>query len=159
MEYMPSGPLGKEQALAKFNDTLEPSHTSGDSHSFAILRWPHSEVIGLYRMDFERFSAAYAHSMVMDRSTWGTGMAKEAYNLILSFAFDMHGIHRVWSAVSTANERARKLVTKSGLKEVGEISEYAPRIAGWMDCMVYSCTQQEWRAHVEKEGIRTTLLR
>ncbi|MEJ8632158.1 GNAT family protein [Streptomyces sp. MS2.AVA.5] len=144
MRHMTSGALSEQQALEKFGNMIRPNVHLRRSYPLTILQREGREPIGTYSIDFERHSGVYTHSMVIDRSRWNTGLATEAYRLLLTFAFSGHKINRVWTACDIENDSAKRMLARVGLSKVGTIAEYAPRGDGWVDCDIYSLVARSW---------------
>lgn len=148
MEYMSVPPMTLEEAAETFDKMMQPNDYVRQSYRFTIVRQVDNAVVGTFGLDVERFASAYPHSMVMHRDTWGTGLATEAYHLLLRFAFDDLGVTRAWTACVTGNERVKRLVLGMGYTQFGMIREYFRREGQPVDCDVYSYLERDWRAHV-----------
>lgn len=74
----------------------------------------------------------------------GRGLLREALSVLLPFAFDRLGFHRIDSACIPENWPSRHLLRRMGFLEIGEAPRYL-RIAG------------EWRDHVLHVALRETL--
>jgi RimJ/RimL family protein N-acetyltransferase len=65
---------------------------------------------------FRNFHADAAEVSIVlgEPSSWGQGLATEAMQLLLAFAFGPLGLHRVWLIVRADNERAVRLFSRVG---------------------------------------------
>lgn len=94
----------------------------------------------------------------IDREHAGHGYVPEAVVLVLRFAFEELGLHRVEAAIVPRNVRSRRVAEKLGLREEG-ISERFLQIRGvWEDHVRYAITSEEW-AQRREELERTFLAR
>jgi RimJ/RimL family protein N-acetyltransferase len=151
MRFVPVAPRTEEEVAAAFDALLRPDPFARRSHRFAIVRRHDDVLAGTIAIDFERFSSAFTHSMVLHRDCWGRGIASEAYDLLLAFAFEDHGVHRVWGAVATDNDAAQRWIKRVGLTRCGTINEFFRGDDGrTMDIDIYSCLDREWRAHAHR---------
>jgi len=74
----------------------------------------------------------------------GRGHATRAVRLILRFAFEHAGLHRVQPAVIPRNERSIRVVERVGFRREGRAAKYL-RINGvWEDHDIYALTAEDW---------------
>jgi ribosomal-protein-alanine N-acetyltransferase len=86
----------------------------------------------------------------IDESHAGRGYVPEAVAVVLRFAFEDLGLHRVEAAVVPRNARSRRVVEKLGLRPEG-ISERFLQIRGvWEDHVRYAITTEEWAARKDE---------
>lgn len=99
------------------------SKESTENRHFAIVD-EQDEYIGtisLKEIDFQHRKAEYAISM---REKWhGTGVAKEATEMLLSYAFEELNLHRIYLNVLSDNIRAIKFYEKCGFHFEGEFKD------------------------------------
>lgn len=143
------GPMSREQASAAFESLLCPDPFVRRSWRFAIVRAADDALLGTIGIDFERFTTAYTHSMVMHREAWGCGFASEAYRHVLAFAFGKHQIKRIWTACSVENYEGRRLIERVGFDRYGTIREYLWSGKLAMDCHTYSLLARDWYGQTE----------
>jgi ribosomal-protein-alanine N-acetyltransferase len=75
----------------------------------------------------------------------GRGHATAAVGLVLRFAFEVAGLHRVQPAIMPRNVRSRRVVEKCGFRHEGVALRYL-RINGvWEDHDMYAMTAEDWR--------------
>lgn len=75
----------------------------------------------------------------------GHGYGSRTYDTILSLMFDQWGMHRVWLAVLSTNERARRLYEKKGFVEEGRYREAVFRNGAFVDYVIMSVLEHEYR--------------
>jgi [ribosomal protein S5]-alanine N-acetyltransferase len=90
----------------------------------------------------------------IDHAYAGHGLVPEAMALILRFAFDDLGLHRVEAAIVPRNAASVRVAQKLGLREEG-LAERFLQIAGvWEDHVRYAITAEEWevrRTEIEEQ--------
>jgi RimJ/RimL family protein N-acetyltransferase len=148
VHHMAMRPKTEEQMTAALESLVAPDPHVRHSDRFAIVRRSDDVVLGTHGIDFERFSSAYTHTMVLHRDSWGMGLATEARRLLLAYAFEDVGVHRVWSACAVDNDRARKLIERTGGVWFGIAREFFRRDGVASDCHLFSCLDHEWRRHL-----------
>jgi RimJ/RimL family protein N-acetyltransferase len=105
-----------------------------------------SELIGMVGLgiDSERHgSAGIGYGISPNR--WGHGYATEAAQLIVGFAFDALGLHRVWASHHPDNIASRKVLEKVGLREEGRRRDDGFVGGVWYDSVMCSILEDEWR--------------
>ena len=69
-------------------------------------------------IDYVNRTAA-SHVLIGEREFWGKGLATEAYRLLLAYAFNELGLHRIEAKVLESNVASRKMHAKCGYVEEG----------------------------------------
>lgn len=77
--------------------------------------------LALLDVDFDNETAGFRIALSPDRT--GQGLGTEATRLLLSYAFDRVGLHRVQLEVFDFNERAIRSYRKSGFVEEGRLRQ------------------------------------
>jgi ribosomal-protein-alanine N-acetyltransferase len=103
------------------------------------------------------FQQAYIGYWV-DEELAGRGLAPEAVVIVLRYAFEELGLHRVEIAIVPRNLPSRRVVDKLGLREEGIAVGFLEIDGRWEDHVRYAVTSEEWdERHVEL--VRTWLKR
>ena len=76
----------------------------------------------------------------------GRGHATQAVQLLLRFAFEQLGLHRVQAAVLERNRASIRVLEKSGFRFEGVARSYLEIDGVWEDHRTYAITREEWRA-------------
>jgi [ribosomal protein S5]-alanine N-acetyltransferase len=81
----------------------------------------------------------------IDHASGSRGHATTAVRLVLAFAFEHAGLHRVQPAIIPRNARSVRVARKAGFRLEGRADRYL-RINGvWEDHDIYAMTSEEWR--------------
>lgn len=80
----------------------------------------------------------------VDRALAGNGLAPEATVVVLRFAFEELGLHRVEVAIVPRNTASRRVVEKLDLREEGVALRYLEIDGVWEDHVRYAITTEEW---------------
>ena len=76
----------------------------------------------------------------------GRGLATEAVNAALGYAFATMGMHRMFAAVDTRNERSWKLMERIGMRREAHFVHANLEGDGWIDDYTYAMLETEWHA-------------
>jgi ribosomal-protein-alanine N-acetyltransferase len=74
------------------------------------------------------------------------GHATAAVGLVLQFAFEVAGLHRVQPAIMPRNARSKRVVEKCGFRHEGVALRYLKINGVWEDHDLYALTVEDWRA-------------
>ena len=80
----------------------------------------------------------------VDRDMAGKGFAPEATVMVLRFAFEELGLHRVEIAIVPRNQASRRVVEKLGIREESVALRYLEIDGRWEDHVRYAVTSEEW---------------
>jgi RimJ/RimL family protein N-acetyltransferase len=99
----------------------------------------------LFRVDTRSRSAELGIA-VGDKEFWGQGYGGEAIELLLAYAFEHLGLHRVYLRFIDFNARGRRCYERCGFREEGRLREAVFVRGRWHDEVVMGILEQEWRA-------------
>jgi ribosomal-protein-alanine N-acetyltransferase len=74
------------------------------------------------------------------------GHATAAVRLVLQFAFEVAGLHRIQPAIMPRNARSKRVVEKCGFRHEGVALRYLKINGVWEDHDLYALTVEDWRA-------------
>jgi [ribosomal protein S5]-alanine N-acetyltransferase len=74
------------------------------------------------------------------------GHATTAVTLVLRFAFEVAGLHRIQPAIMPRNARSKRVVEKCGFRHEGVALRYLKINDVWEDHDLYAMTVEDWRA-------------
>lgn len=77
----------------------------------------------------------------------GSGHATTAVGLVIAFAFEHAGLHRVQPAIMPRNVRSRRVVEKNGFRREGCAERYLQIDGVWEDHDIFAITAEEWPAN------------
>ena len=118
---------------------------AAEPHGWAIVA--EARCIGLARLhslDETHRRARYAIG-IFDPAAWGQGCGTEATRLVLRYAFETLGLHRVDLRVIAYNERAIACYTKCGFRREGVEREGAWIGGQWHSDVMMSILEHEYR--------------
>lgn len=100
----------------------------------------------LFHVDLRHRSAELG-IVIGDKNFWGRGYGTDSVALLLAYAFDHLGLHRVMLRHLVINTRGHHAYIKCGFREEGRLREAAWLHGRWHDDMLMSILEHEWRAH------------
>ena len=81
----------------------------------------------------------------IDEPCAGHGYMPEAVAVVLRFAFDQLGLHRVEAAIVPRNAASRRVAEKLGLREEGTAQRFLQIRGVYEDHIRYAITLEEWQ--------------
>ena len=80
----------------------------------------------------------------VDRACAGNSLAPESVVVVMRFAFEELGLHRLEIAIVPRNRPSRRVVEKLALREEGVALRYLEIDGRWEDHVRYAITAEEW---------------
>ena len=81
----------------------------------------------------------------IDEAANGRGHCSRAVELVVRFAFEHAGLHRVQPAIMPRNDRSKRVVEKVGFRREGLAVRYLEIAGVWEDHELFAMTVEEWR--------------
>jgi ribosomal-protein-alanine N-acetyltransferase len=115
-------------------------------YAFGIFLRKSDELVGwvslsnISRGGWQNATLGYA----VDEGHNRRGIATEAVRLVVGFAFEHGGLHRVQAAIMPRNARSIRVVEKAGFRFEGVAERYLQIDGVWEDHSIYAVTKEEW---------------
>ena len=77
---------------------------------------------------------------------WGTGVFEESARLVMEFAFDTLGVHRLEARCATRNGRGNGALLKVGAVQEGVLRKSFLKDGEYLDQALYALVEDDWRA-------------
>src|SRR5262245_59683709 len=77
---------------------------------------------------------------------WGTGIFRDGASLVLKFAFDTLGVHRLEARAALRNGRGNGALRKIGAVQEGVLRKSFLRNGEYLDQALYAIVDEDWRA-------------
>lgn len=110
--------------------------------------------IGLHNINWIRRSAVTG-TIIGEGRDRDRGFGHEAKSLLLAFAFNELGLHRIESHVRITNERSLAYLDRCGYKREGVMRDAHFFDGQWVDVILLSILEHEWRATQKQSSART----
>lgn len=101
------------------------------SRTFAIVL--DGKVIGTVNLEIDAGGGSAMLGYAIGRRYWGRGLATEAAEAVLAWAFGAWGLDRVWASTSAGNVQSQRVLAKLGMCPQPSTSE-----------PVFAITSSEW---------------
>ena len=95
------------------------------------------------------FQSCYVGYWIDERHA-GNGYTPEALAIILKYAFEELGLHRVQVAIIPRNASSRRVVEKLSLRDEGIAKRYLEINGEWEDHIRFAITSEEWDERKEE---------
>lgn len=82
--------------------------------------------------------------VIFNKDYWSQGYGTESIQLILKYAFEILGLHKVYLNLVAYNERAGKAYQKVGFKEIGRRKEHRYSYGKYHDMIEMELMRSEW---------------
>ena len=121
--------------------------TASGEHHFAIeADGRYIGFVGLKVNDEEQ--SAHYRIGIANPDYWGRGYGTEVARLVLRYAFETLGLHRVHLKVAAYNVRARRCYEKSGFRVEGILRQSFQVDCEWQDDVLMAILREEWECMV-----------
>jgi len=86
---------------------------------------------------------------LLHRDYWGRGYIPEAARAFLAFGFEELGLHRIIARCNPLNTASERVMQKLGMQREGLLRESAFMKGCWIDLLLYSILEWEWKERRE----------
>ena len=145
MTHQTSGALLPKSQAALEELVRGWSQDSPSQAAFAIERLSDEALLGIVNLWGLGPTSRYATLAVMlGKPFWSQGYGGEALRLLLTFAFDELGLHRIQLTVNADNERAVRAYERAGFVVEGRARDAYYRAGGWRDMLWMGVLEHEF---------------
>jgi len=148
----PWDPLRDESFYTEAGQRLEldldqRAWSAGGAYAFAVLDVDEGDCLigrvalaNVVRGPWQNATLGYW----IDHRVGGRGHAVRAVRLVLGFAFEQAGLHRVQPAIIPRNRRSVRVAEKVGFRLEGRALRYLKINGVWEDHDIYALTAEDW---------------
>ncbi len=128
---------------------------NGNYVCFAVVPDGMSTAVGLFQLRaLEPGFSTAEWGFAIGSGFWGTGVFAESARLVLGFAFETAGVHRLEARASIANGRGNGALRKVGAVQEGVLRRSFLRGGTHHDQLLWSILADDWRAQRADQGPR-----
>ena len=141
-----SPPPTTVEGFEKFIAWTLRQRTAGTYACFAVTLKGSDTAIGIFQMrEMEPGFATGEWGFAIGSPFWGTGVFKEAAELVLEFAFETVGVHRLEARSAVRNGRGNGALRKLGAVQEGLLRKSFLRNGEYLDQVLYAIVDDDWR--------------
>jgi RimJ/RimL family protein N-acetyltransferase len=130
----------------RFITWAQRERMAGQYVCFAIVPHGMDTAVGLFQMRAHDSGFGTAEwGFAMGSPFWGSGIFVEGARLMLDFAFDIVGVHRLEARAAVANGRGNGALRKIGAVQEGVLRRSFHRHGTYHDQVLWSILADDWR--------------
>jgi ribosomal-protein-alanine N-acetyltransferase len=140
VRFVPLGPLSAAQAVDYVEQLMsEAARNPRDGYTLALVERSTGEVVGSVALGIDsRVHRRAEIGYILRRDRWGRGYATEAANLVIDFAIQQLGMHRVWAVCDPENPASVRVLEKCGMQCEGRLRDDLLVHGSWRDSLLYA---------------------
>jgi ribosomal-protein-alanine N-acetyltransferase len=120
---------------------------AGNYACFAVVPHGMDTAIGIFQVrQLEPDFATAEWGFAIGSAFWGSGMFTDAARLVVDFAFDIIGAHRLEARAAIANGRGNGALRKVGAVQEGILRKAFLRNGEYLDQVLWTILDEDWRA-------------
>ena len=145
-----SPPPTTVEGFGKFIAWTIRQRTAGTYACFAVTLKGSDTAIGIFQMrEMEPGFGTGEWGFAIGSPFWGTGVFQEAAELVLAFAFETVGVHRLEARSAVRNGRGNSALRKLGAVQEGLLRKSFLRNGEYLDQVLYGIVDEDWRSSRE----------
>jgi ribosomal-protein-alanine N-acetyltransferase len=142
-----SPPPSTVEGFERFIGWAQRQRAAGTYACYAVTVRGFDTAIGIFQVrEFEPGFTTAEWGFALGSPFWGTGVFQEAADLVLEFAFDTVGVHRLEARAAVLNGRGNGALRKIGAVQEGILRKSFLRNGEYLDQVLYGIVEDEWRA-------------
>jgi len=121
--------------------------TAGTYACFAVTLQGFDTAIGIFQIrETEPGFGTAEWGFAVGSAFWGTGVFQQGAELMLEFAFNTVGVHRLEARAAVLNGRGNGALLKMGAVQEGILRKSFQRDGRFLDQVLYAILEDDWRA-------------
>lgn len=135
------------EGFENFIAWTQRQRSAGAYACFAVTLKGYDTAIGLFQLhELEPGFATAEWGFAIGSAFWGTGVFKASADLVLEFAFETLGVHRLEARAALRNGRGIGALRKTGAVQEGVLRKSFLRNGEYLDQALYAILSDDWRA-------------
>ena len=120
--------------------------TAGSYACFAVTVGGTDTAIGIFQLrQLEPGFGSAEWGFAIGSAFWGTGVFKEGAELMVNFAFDVVGVHRLEARAAVRNGRGNGALRKVGAVQEGILRKSFLKDGEYLDQVLWTILEEDWR--------------
>jgi ribosomal-protein-alanine N-acetyltransferase len=143
-----SPPPSTIDGFERFIAWTHRQRTAGSYACFAVTLAGHDTAIGIFQIrETEPGFGTAEWGFAIGSPFWGTGVFHDGAELVLAFAFETLGVHRLEARAALKNGRGNGALRKLGAVPEGVLRKSFLRNGEYLDQALYAILDDDWRAN------------
>ena len=136
----------RAQALIRGCQVSEP-FTAGDDFQFAVALKTTDDLIGDLYLKLDEAGKQAELGYTFAPTFQGQGLATEAVEGLLEYAFTERGLHRIYGVTDPRNTPSIRLMKRVGMRQEAHFKKNLWFKGEWADDVVFAVLASEWEKH------------
>ena len=150
-----SPPPTTVEGFERFIAWTHRERTAGNYVCFAVVPHGMDTAIGIFQVrQLEPGFATAEWGFAIGSAFWGSGAFLDGAKMVLDFAFDVVGAHRLEARAAVANGRGNGALRKIGAVQEGVLRKSFLRNGEYLDQTLWTILDDDWRRTASASGIR-----
>jgi RimJ/RimL family protein N-acetyltransferase len=142
-----SPPPSTIDGFERFIAWAHRQRNAGAYACFAVTLPDNDTAIGIFQLrELEPGFGTAEWGFAIGSPFWGTGVFTQGAELLLQFAFDTVGVHRLEARAAVKNGRGNSALQKIGAVQEGVLRKSFLRNGQYLDQVLYAIVDDDWRA-------------
>jgi RimJ/RimL family protein N-acetyltransferase len=145
-----SPPPSTVEGFERFIAWTHRQRAAGTYACFAVTVKGYDTAIGIFQVrETEPGFGTAEWGFAIGSAFWGTGAFSEGAELVLEFAFETIGVHRLEARAAVRNGRGNGALQKLGAVQEGVLRKSFLKNGEYLDQVLYALVEDDWRASRE----------
>ena len=141
-----SPPPTTVEGFERFIAWTHRQRAAGQYVCFAVVPHGSDTAVGLFQVrSLEPGFGTAEWGFAIGSAYWGCGMFLDGAKLVLDFAFDVIGVHRLEARAAVRNGRGNGALRKLGAVQEGVLRRSFLRNGEYLDQALWSVLEEDWR--------------
>jgi len=142
-----SPPPSTVEGFERFIAWAHRQRHAGAYACFAVTLPDNDTAIGIFQLrELEPGFGTAEWGFAIGSPYWGSGVFTQGAELLLQFAFDTVGVHRLEARAAVKNGRGNSALQKIGAVQEGVLRKSFLRNGQYLDQVLYAIVDDDWRA-------------
>jgi RimJ/RimL family protein N-acetyltransferase len=141
-----SPPPTTVEGLERFIAWTQRERAAGNYACFAVVPHGMDSAIGIFQVrQLEPGFGTAEWGFAIGSAFWGTGVFMDSARLVIDFAFDVIGTHRLEARAAILNGRGNSALRKIGAMQEGILRKSFLRNGEYLDQALWTILDEDWR--------------
>jgi RimJ/RimL family protein N-acetyltransferase len=142
-----SPPPTTVEGFERFIAWTQRERAAGNYACFAVVPHGMSSAVGIFQVrQLEPGFGTAEWGFALGSAFWGTGLFMDGARMVIDFAFDTIGTHRLEARAATLNGRGNGALRKIGAMQEGILRKSFLRNGEYLDQALWTILDEDWRA-------------